>query len=102
MQDYYELCKEDKVGSANYQAIQIKRKEETESKALSTYKMIMNFNEQEGKPLFEFNRLLKFLFLKDYSSEEKEEDSKTIPNNFVSADEYTKIFEYLFLNEAAA
>lgn len=53
--------------------------------------------------MFEFNRLLKYLFLKDYNQADcKDEDCKIIPNNFTCADEYTKIFEYLFLNESAA
>lgn len=53
-----------------------------------------------GKPIFEFNSLIKYLFLKDYSKDSENETFNKIPKKFKSDTEYCKIFEYLFLNEA--
>ncbi|CAD8048064.1 unnamed protein product [Paramecium sonneborni] len=53
-----------------------------------------------GKPIFEFNQLIKFLFLSDYSKESENETYNKIPKKFKSDQEYCKIFEYLFLNES--
>lgn len=53
--------------------------------------------------MFEFNRLLKYLFLKDYSQADNlDEECKVIPDSFSSGEEYCKIFEYLFLNESTS
>ncbi|CAK56076.1 unnamed protein product (macronuclear) [Paramecium tetraurelia] len=55
---------------------------------------------ETGKPIFEFNSLIKYLFLKDYSKDSENETYNKIPKKFKSDVEYCKIFEYLFLNEA--
>ncbi|CAD8052608.1 unnamed protein product [Paramecium sonneborni] len=53
-----------------------------------------------GRPIFEFNSLIKFLFLSDYNKDSENETYNKIPKKFKSDIEYSKIFEYLFLNES--
>ncbi|CAD8150785.1 unnamed protein product [Paramecium octaurelia] len=88
-------------------SMKIEKKMMSESKRLSKFKMLLESNTgqsfQTGKPIFEFNRLLKYLFLKNYEIPDiADQEQKIIPNRFESALEYCKIFEYLFLNEACA
>ncbi|CAD8142454.1 unnamed protein product [Paramecium pentaurelia] len=99
-----ELLNEDKH---ELRSIKIEKKKVAESQRLSKFKMMLDNNTGEsfqiGKPIFEFNRLLKYLFLKNYDIPDiSDQEQKVIPNKFESAEEYCKIFEYLFLNEASA
>ncbi|CAD8064008.1 unnamed protein product [Paramecium sonneborni] len=99
-----ELLNEDKH---EFRSIKIEKKKTTESLRLSKFKMILDNNMGEsfqvGKPIFEFNRLLKYLFLKNYDIPDiADQEQKVIPNKFQSSEEYCRIFEYLFLNEATA
>ncbi|CAD8050869.1 unnamed protein product [Paramecium primaurelia] len=99
-----ELLNEDKH---ELRSIKIEKKKVAESQRLSKFKMMLDSNTGEsfqiGKPIFEFNRLLKYLFLKNYDIPDiSDQEQKVIPNKFESAEEYCKIFEYLFLNEASA
>ncbi|CAD8057834.1 unnamed protein product [Paramecium primaurelia] len=99
-----ELLNEDKY---ELRSIKIEKKKIAESQRLSKFKMMLDNNTGEsyqlGKPIFEFNRLLKYLFLKNYEIPDiADQEQKVIPNSFESAVEYCKIFEYLFLNEASA
>ncbi|CAK73310.1 unnamed protein product (macronuclear) [Paramecium tetraurelia] len=99
-----ELLNED---NNEFRSIKVEQKKTGESKRLSKFKMMLESNTgqsfQTGRPIFEFNRLLKYLFLKNYEIPDiADQEQKIIPNRFESALEYCKIFEYLFLNEACA
>lgn len=55
--------------SSLFSSIKIEKRKTIESKRLSNFKMMMeakNGEQTVGKPVFEYNRLLKYLFLKNY------------------------------------
>ena len=103
-----DFLRDEMQGPKITQAIR-RRNTSDESARLNTYNRILreewgsDFGTSQRKPLVEFNMLLKYLFQRSYHLDETTEtEHKVIPPTFASAQEYTAIFEYLFLNEASA
>ncbi|CAD8060020.1 unnamed protein product [Paramecium primaurelia] len=90
-----------------YCSIKIQKKKNNEQNRSNQIKSsfedhIDNFQQPENQ-VFEYNKLLKYLFKKDYFDTSKQDfEFNKIPTKFQDWEQYSKIFQQFFLNEACA
>ncbi|CAD8153272.1 unnamed protein product [Paramecium octaurelia] len=90
-----------------YSSITIQKKKINEYKGSvqikSSFEEHIDSFQQPENQVFEYNKLLKYLFMKDYFETRKQDcEFNQIPINFSSWEQYSKIFQQFFLNEACA
>ncbi|CAD8067204.1 unnamed protein product [Paramecium sonneborni] len=67
----------------------------------SSFEEHINNYQQNDNKYFEYNKLLKYIFTKDYFESTKQEfEINKIPTQFQNWEQYSKIFQQFFLNEA--
>ncbi|CAD8063304.1 unnamed protein product [Paramecium sonneborni] len=88
-------------------SIQIQKKKSNELKRTIQFKSSFeehydNYQYADNK-VFEYNKLLKHIFMKDYFETKKQEfEFNKIPSQFQSREQYSRVFQQFFLHEACA